>query len=117
MLVAIREALADGSLSFNQPGDAVQVDREGRTFLEHPMILKWCVDQLALDEDLKKMKSRFSRLKVHRRSAQGNQLYYGKLGKHDRRRVGYVLENPTVLWSGDAPAGQFVIEHVTGHQG
>lgn len=113
MLEAIRSALADGTLSFNQPGDAVQVDREGRTFLEHPKILQWCGEQLDLGDDLKKLKSRFSRLKVHKRSGQGNQLYYGRLGKQDRRRIGYVLENPTVLWLEKAPAGQFVIERVT----
>lgn len=113
MLEAIKSALADGSLSYNQPGDAVQLDREGRAFLEHPKILKWCCEQLQLEDDLKKLKSRFSRLKVHKRSAQGKQLFYGRRGKHDRRRVGYVLENPTVLWPENAPAGQFVIEDVT----
>ncbi len=114
MLDAIREALAQGTLSFNQPGDAVQVDRAGRTFLEHPKILSWCGEQLALQDDLKTIKNRFSRLKVHKRSAQGKQLFYGRLGQQDRRRIGYVLENPTVLWKEDAPVGQFVIEHVTG---
>jgi len=116
MLEAIRAALADGSLSFNQPGDAVQVDRQGRTFLEQPKILKWCIDQLALDDDLKRAKGRFNRLKVHKRSEKGHQLYYGRRGKHDRRRLGYVLENPAVLWREAAPAGQFEIEQVTGRQ-
>ncbi|MFT6957682.1 MAG: hypothetical protein ACJAYC_002696 [Halieaceae bacterium] len=116
MLEAIRRALADGSLSFNQPGDAVQVDRQGRTFLEQPKILNWCIDQLALGDDLKRVKGRFSRLKVHKRSEKGHQLYYGRRGKHDRRRLGYVLENPAVLWSAAAPAGQFEIEQVTGRQ-
>lgn len=114
MLEAIRKALADGSLSFNQPCDAVQVDRQGRTFLEQPKILKWCIDQLALDDDLKRAKGRFNRLKVHKRSEKGHQLYYGRRGKHDRRRLGYVLENPAVLWCEAAPAGQFEIEQVTG---
>ena len=114
MLDAVRDALATGALSFNKPGDAVQVDREGRTFLEHPAILKWCSEQLALDDDVKKLKGRFSRLKVHKRSAQGNQLYYGRLSKHDRRRIGYVVENPTILWQESPPVGRFVIEHVTG---
>jgi hypothetical protein len=113
MLEAIRDALAQGSLSFNQPGDAVQVDRQGRTFLEHPKILSWCGEQLALQDDLKKIKNRFSRLKVHKRSTQGNQLYYGRSGKHDRRRIGYVLENPAVLWKEEAPVGHFVIENVS----
>ena len=72
-------------------------------------ILKWCNEQLALEEDLKKAKSRFSRLKVLKRSEKGNQLYYGRRGKHDRRRVGYVLENPTVLWQEQPLAGPFVI--------
>ena len=116
MLEAIRDALTDGSLSFNQPGDAVQVDGEGRTFLEHPKILKWCAEQLVLQDDIKQLKNRFSRLKVHKRSEQGNQLYYGRLGKRDRRRIGYVLENPAVLWQEKAQVGTFVIEHVTHQQ-
>ena len=116
MLEAIRKALADGSLSFNQPDDAVQVDRQGRTFLEHPKILKWCIEQLALDDDLKRAKGRFSRLKIHKRSEKGHQLYHGRLGKHDRRRLGYVLENPAVLWSEAPPMGQFEIEQVTDRQ-
>ncbi len=113
MLEAIRDALAQGSLSFNQPGDAVQVDRQGRTFLEHPQILKWCAQKLELQDDEKKLKSRFSRLKVHKRSEQGNQLYYGKRDKHDRRRIGYVLENSSVLWRGEVPTGPFRIEKIT----
>lgn len=32
VLAALREGLTDGSLSFNQPHDVVQVDRDGRTF-------------------------------------------------------------------------------------
>ena len=116
MLEAIRDALTDGSLSFNQPGDAVQVDGEGRTFLEHPKILKWCAEQLVLQDDMKQLKNRFSRLKVHKRSEQGNQLYYGRRGKKDRRRIGYVLENPAVLWQEKAQVGTFVIEHVTHQQ-
>ena len=115
MLAAIKQALADGSLSVNQPGDAVQVDREGRTFLEHPKILTWCINQLGLEDDLKRTKGRFSRLKVHKRSAQGHQLYFGRRGQHEKRRVGYVLENPAVLWLGDPPSGPFIIEQVTRH--
>jgi len=110
MLDAIKSALNNGSLSYNLPNDFIQVDREGRTFLEHPKILKWCNDQLQLGEDLKTLKSRFSRLKVLNRSEQGKQLLYGRLNKQDRRRIGYVVGNPGVLWQEAAPAGQFCIE-------
>jgi hypothetical protein len=114
MLDAIKTALNDGTLSYNQPGDAVQVDREGRTFLEHPRILKWCNDQLQLNEDLKKLKSRFSRLKVLNRSEQGKQLLYGRQHKRDRRRIGYVVENPSIIWTDGAPSGTFCIENLGG---
>lgn len=110
MLDAIKTALNDGSLSYNQPGDAVQVDRVGRTFLEHPKILNWCKEQLDLDEDLKKLKSRFSRLKVLNRCQQGKQLFYGRSGQQGHRRVGYIVDNPGILWQHQAPAGQFQIE-------
>ena len=113
MLEAISVALANGTLAYNQPGDAIQVDRAGRTFLEHPQILKWCAHALALQDDLKTIKSRFSRLKVLKRSSDGKQLYYGKRGQRDRRRIGYVVENPTVIWQGTAPRGIFVIDGIT----
>ena len=110
MLDAIKAALNDGSLSYNQPGDFIQVDRAGRTFLEHPKILTWCNEQLALDEDLKKLKSRFSRLKVLHRSEQGKQLFYGRAGQQGHRRVGYVVDNPGIFWHHRAPTGSFAIE-------
>ena len=113
MLEAIKTALADGTLSYNQPGDVVQVDREGRTFLEHPRILKWCAKVLDLDDDIKKIKGRFSRLKVLKRSQQGKQLYYGKRTPHDRRRIGYVLETPHTLWPDLPPAGTFSIDAIS----
>lgn len=110
MLAAIKEALNNGTLSYNQPGDAVQVDGAGRTFLEHPKILKWCNDQLALDEDLKKLKSRFSRLRVLSRSSEGKQLFYGRRDQQGRRRVGYVLENTSTLWMQTPQSVRFQIE-------
>ena len=113
MLEAIREAIADGSLSVNQPCDAVQVDREGRTFLVYPAILEWCIERLALDADLKRVQNRFDRLKVYKRTAQGKQLYRGKLRARDPRTRGYVLEDAAVLWSGTPPPGRFVIENLT----
>jgi hypothetical protein len=114
MLEAIKSALKDGTLSYNQPQDFIQVDRAGRTFLEHPKVLRWCGERLGLDEDLKKLKSRFSRLKVIHRSQQGRQLFQGRRGKQDHRRVGYLLDNPSVLWQGEPPAGQFIIEGING---
>lgn len=113
MLAAIREAIADGSLSVNQPSDAIQVDREGRTFLEYPAILEWCIEHLALDDDLKRIKNRFNRLKVYKRTPEGKQLFRGKLRARDPRARGYVLEDASVLWSETPPAGRFVIENLT----
>lgn len=113
MLKAIRAGLEEGSLSFNQPGDAVQVDREGRTFLEHPAIFEWCIERLSLNVDSKRLKNRFDRLKVYTRSAEGNQLFRGRLRKRDRRSRGYVLEDSSLLWSEAPPTGRFVIENIT----
>ena len=113
MLKAIREGLEEGSLSFNQPGDAVQVDREGRTFLEHPAIFEWCIERLALNVDVKRVKNRFDRLKVYTRSTEGNQLFRGRLRKRDQRSRGYVLEDYSLLWSEAPPRGRFVIENIT----
>ena len=114
MLAAIRQALADGSLSFNQPGDAIQVDSEGRTFLAHPAIFEWCIERLAMDVDVKRAKNRFDRLTLYKRSASGHQLFRGRLRERDPKSRGYVLEDAAVLWSEAPPTGQFVIEHVTG---
>ena len=113
VLAALREGLSDGSLSFNQPSDAVQVDRDGRTFLEYPAVLEWCMERLALDEDLKRIKNRFDRLKVYKRTPAGRQLFRGNLRQRDPRVRGYVLEDHSVLWSEPPPAGRFVIENLT----
>lgn len=113
VLAALREGLEDGSLSFNQPSDAVQIDRDGRTFLEYPAALEWCMKRLALDEDLKRVKNRFDRLKVYKRTPDGRQLFRGKLRQRDPRVRGYVLEDHSLLWTDPPPAGRFVIENLT----
>lgn len=113
VLAALREGLSDGSLSFNQPSDVVQVDRDGRTFLEYPAVLEWCMERLALDEDIKRIKNRFDRLKVYKRTPEGRQLFRGKLRQRDPRVRGYVLEDHSVLWREPPPAGRFVIENLT----
>jgi hypothetical protein len=113
MLAALREGLQDGSLSFNQPRDAVQVDRDGRTFLEYPAAFEWCIERLALDADVKRVKNRFDRLKVYKRTSEGRQLFRGKLRQRDPRVRGYVLEDASVLWSDPPPVGRFVIENLT----
>lgn len=113
MLLAIKTALEAGTLSYNQPGDLVQVDREGRTYLVHPAILEWCKDALALDDDTKRLANRFSRLKIFKRSPEGNLLYRGRLRKRDARSQGYLVEEAAWLWRREAPQGRFVIENVT----
>jgi len=113
MLAAIKEGLKDGSLSFNQPHDVVQVDRDGRTFLEYPAALEWSMDRLALDVDLKRAKNRFDRLKFYKRNADGRQLFRGKLRQRDTRVRGYVFEDASVLWQAPPPTGRFVIENLT----
>ena len=113
MLLAIKTALDAGTLSYNQPGDLVQVDREGRTYLVHPAILEWCKGELSLDDDTKRLENRFSRLKILKRSRGGNLLYRGRLRDRDAHSQGYLVEDPTCLWHKAAPQGRFVIENVT----
>ena len=113
MLSAIQAALETGDLSYNKPGDPVQVDRQGRTYLVYPAILQWCKEQLQLEDDTKRLENRFSRLKVFRRSAGGNVLYRGRLRERDSYSQGYLVENAAVLWREEAPQGRFVIESIT----
>tara|TARA_R110002110_G_scaffold415854_1_gene658283 strand:+ start:18869 stop:19876 length:1008 start_codon:yes stop_codon:yes gene_type:complete len=113
MLLAIKTALDTGTLSYNQPGDLVQVDREGRTYLVHPAILEWCKRELSLDDDTKRLENRFSRLKILKRTRGGNLLYRGRLRGRDAHSQGYLVEDPTCLWHKAAPQGRFVIENVT----
>ena len=113
MLTAIQSALETGALSYNKPGDLVQVDREGRTYLVHPAILQWCKEQLELEDDTKRLENRFTRLKVFKRSPGGNVLYRGRLRDRDAYSQGYLVENAAVLWRGEAPQGRFVIENIT----
>jgi hypothetical protein len=89
------------------------VDREGRTYLVYPAILQWCKEQLQLEDDIKRLANRFSRLKVFRRSAGGNVLYRGRLRERDSYSQGYLVENASVLWRGEPPQGHFVIERIT----
>lgn len=113
ILAAIRAGLADGSLSFNQPDDVIQVDRQGRTFLQYPAVLQWCKERLGLQEDLKRIQNRFDRLKLCKRSADGKQLFRGRLRPRDARVRGYVFEDASVLWPQPPPPGRFVIERLT----
>jgi hypothetical protein len=113
MLTAIQTALEAGTLPYNEPGDPVQVDREGRTYLVHPAILEWCKGQLELEDDTKRLENRFSRLKVFKRSPGGNVLYRGRLRDRDAYSQGYLVENAAVLWRGEVPQGRFVIENIT----
>jgi hypothetical protein len=113
MLTAIQAALDAGTLPFNGPGDPVQVDRQGRTYLVHPAILGWCKRELNLEEDTKRLENRFARLKIFKRSAGGNLLYRGRWRDRDTYSQGYLVENAAVLWCGEAPQGRFVIENIT----
>ncbi|MAT94152.1 MAG: hypothetical protein CME59_16345 [Halioglobus sp.] len=113
ILAAIREGLAAGALSFNQPGDPVQVDREGRTFLEYPAILHWSIARLDLDADFRTVKNRFERVRLYRRDKRGRQLFRGRLRARDPRVRGYVFEDAAVLWHTPPAPGRFVIEHLT----
>ena len=113
MLTAIQTALEAGRLPYNGPGDPVQVDRQGRTYLVHPAILGWCKRELNLDEDLKRLENRFARLKIFKRSPGGNLLYRGRWRERDAYSQGYLVESAAVLWRGEAPQGRFVIENVT----
>lgn len=113
MLAAIRAALDTGTLSYNKPGDPVQVDAQGRTYLVHPAILQWCQGQLALEDDTRRLGNRFSRLKIFTRSSGGNVLYRGRLRDRDAYSQGYLVENAAVLWCREAPQGRFVIENIT----
>tara|TARA_E500000305_G_scaffold108525_1_gene111115 strand:+ start:8239 stop:9225 length:987 start_codon:yes stop_codon:yes gene_type:complete len=112
MLDAIRTGLKTGAIPCNQRGDPVQVDGAGRTFLEHPQVLTWCANQQQLTEDRERLKRRFSRLKVLKRTTAGRQIFYGRYGKTDRRRVGYIIDSPGILWDGEVPCGSFVIEQL-----
>lgn len=113
MLAAIAEGIQDGSLTYNHPGDLVQVDRQGRTFLEHPAILHWCIERLELNDEFKRVKNRFDRQTVFRRSSNGQQLFRGKLRARDQIKKGYVVEEGAQLWQTEPPVGRFVIEKLT----
>lgn len=113
MLTAIQVALDAGTLPYNGPGDPVQVDRQGRTYLVHPAILGWCKRELHLEEDIKRLENRFARLKIFKRSPGGNLLYRGRRRDRDTYSQGYLVENAAVLWRDAAPQGRLIIENIT----
>ncbi|MFK8050315.1 MAG: hypothetical protein AB8B81_17960 [Halioglobus sp.] len=113
MLNTMKQQLADGLLTYNNPGDLVQVDRGGRTFLEYPGILEWYTEQAPPNLDLTKAKKSLESTGVCKRSNKGHNLYRGRLRARDARLRGYVVEDTSSLWQNDAPIGRFVIENLT----
>ncbi|MEX0828160.1 MAG: hypothetical protein WD005_04320 [Haliea sp.] len=111
----IRDGLRDGSLTFNGKADWVQVDREGRTFLQVPEVFEWCQHRLASDETAKTLINRFGRLNICTKTRQGENILRGGRRKQKHYQRGFVVEDPAIFWDGDAPADDFYIKHLTRH--
>jgi hypothetical protein len=115
LVEAIREGLRDGSLPYNRKQAWVQVDREGRTFLQVPEVFEWCYERLDADDPPKTLVNQFGRLNICTRTHKGQNLLRG--GRHNQKtyQQGFVVEDPGLFWDGEPPADQFYIRHLTRH--
>ncbi|MAT94429.1 MAG: hypothetical protein CME59_17755 [Halioglobus sp.] len=109
----IREGLRDGSLSYNDKASWVQVDKEGRTFLQVPEVFEWCHARLNPDVPPKTLINQFGRLHVCIRSRNGQNLLRGGRRHQNGEQQGFVIEDPALFWDGKPPTGQFFIRHLT----
>lgn len=111
----IRDGLRDGSLAFNGNADWVQVDRQGRTFLQVPEVFEWCQQRLAGDDTAKTLINRFGRLNICTKTRQGENILRGGRRNQKHYQRGFVVEDPAIFWEGDAPAAHFYIKRLTAH--
>lgn len=109
----IKTCLADGTLSFNQPGDLVQVDAQGRTFLQAPAVFEAVKVQLGWEEGARKLENRFLRLNITRCAPGGWKRFRGKSLQSEPMVQGYVIQDGRHLWGASVPTGRFVVQDVT----
>ncbi len=109
----IRESLQAGQLSYNKRRSWVQVDREGRTFLQVPEIFAWCRENMQLEEPVKRLQNRFGRLNISVRYRKRGSMLYGARPSDKRFRAGYVVADADIFWDGYPPGDRFVIRDLT----
>lgn len=109
----IKACLADGTLSCNQPGDLVQVDAQGRVFLQTPAIFEAVKTMLGWEEGARNLENRFVRLNINRQAPGGWKRFRGKSLRSEPMVQGYVIEDSTLLWDTEIPPGRFVVQNVT----
>ena len=115
LVEAIREGLRDGSLPYNRKQAWVQVDREGRTFLQVPEVFEWCYERLDAEVPPKTLVNQFGRLNICTRTRKGQNLLRGGRRNQKAYQQGFVVEDPSLFWDGEPPADQFYIRHLTRH--
>ena len=115
LVEAIRDGLRDGSLPYNRHQAPVQVDREGRTFLQVPEVFEWCYERLDAEVPPKTLINQFGRLNICTRTRKGQNLLRGGRRNQKAYQQGFVVEDPNLFWDGEPPADQFYIRHLTRH--
>ena len=110
---AIKACIADGTLSVNQPGDLVQVDRDGRTFLQSPAVFEEVKTLQGLEEGARNLENRFARLKINKETSEGWKLFNGKSLRSEPMVKGYVVEDDNIFWDDEVPQGRFVVQGLT----
>jgi len=115
LVETIREGLRDGSLPYNRKQAWVQVDREGRTFLQVPEVFEWCYERLDAEVPPKTLVNQFGRLNICTRTRKGQNLLRGGRRNQKAYQQGFVVEDPNLFWDGEPPADQFYIRHLTRH--
>ena len=93
----------------------MQVDREGRTFLQVPEVFEWCYERLDAEVPPKTLVNQFGRLNICTRTRKGQNLLRGGRRNQKAYQQGFVVEDPSLFWDGEPPADQFYIRHLTRH--
>ena len=114
LVEAIRAGLQDGSLPYNRKQAWVQVDREGRTFLQVPEVFEWCCERRDMDVPTKTLINQFGRLNICTRTRKGQNLLRGGRRNQKHYQQGFVVEDPALIWDGDPPADEFYIRQSGG---
>ncbi len=109
----IRDSLRNGTLTRNRRNSWVQVDREGRTFLQAPELFDWCRRNMPSPETTKCLQNRFGRLNICVRYRNKGNLMRGARPSDKRFRTGLVVADPAIFWDGYPPDERFAIQGLT----
>lgn len=110
---AIKESLADGSLESCLPDAAVQVDCDGRTFLQVPHIYEWYHEKYDPESAPNTIRNRMKKLGVLER-LNSREIYQATVTGGGPTVEGVILNDSTLVWGQNVPVGSIIIQGLKG---